>query len=151
MVTLNRDVVGKVARALITLNGSTTTLDVKLACRKLGFYATQDEVRYFMLDITSADGDLQYSDAPNSAGYRVYSFTSSDLPVPAPSVTQTTTSPSVVVTTSLHRDSVPANYTVMDEDGFYVRQYNGVTRAQAKRLWQVETGMPFTAARTLKG
>lgn len=154
MVTLTREAVGKVARALITLNGSTTTLDVKLALRKIGFYATQDEVRYFMLDITSADGDIQYTDG--GSGFRVYSFRTPILPTDS---TQTSdsiqdstpiTTSVVTVTLPVHRDHVPANYTVMDEDGFYVRQYTNVTRAQAKRLWEKETGMPFTSARTLK-
>jgi hypothetical protein len=79
MVTLSREAVARVARALITLNGSTTTLDVKNALRKLGYFAEQAEVRNLMLDVTSKDGDVQYSDDFVN-GYRVYSFTT---PFPA--------------------------------------------------------------------
>jgi hypothetical protein len=74
MVTLTRDAVGRIARALITLNGETTTLDVKEAARKLGFWATQKEVREYMLDITSENGDILY--VTNSVdNFRTYVFT----------------------------------------------------------------------------
>lgn len=72
MVTVTRDAVEFVARALITLNLKTTTLDVKNALRDLGFWATQNAVREFMLDITSANGDIVYED--NNGKYRDYKF-----------------------------------------------------------------------------
>jgi hypothetical protein len=72
MLTLTRDAVGRVVRALITLEGETTTLDVKNKLRELGFFATQADVRNFMLDITSKEGDVQYQDGPD--GYRIYKF-----------------------------------------------------------------------------
>lgn len=86
LLKLTRDAVGRVARALITLNGETTTLEVKQKLRLLGFYARQDQVREFMLDITSEDGDLVYEtrQIPSLLGiteYRVYKFS-----VPFPEV-----------------------------------------------------------------
>lgn len=156
MVTLTREDVGRVARALITLNRSTTTLDVKLALRNLGFFATQDEVRNYMLDITSNDGDIVYADA--GLGYRTYSFRTPTVRVTDLTTAQptTTTTPAPVVgvvtvtTASLHRDDRPANYVVTDRWGGFQRKYVNVSRSQAKRKWEVDTGMPYASARTIK-
>lgn len=84
MVTLTREDVARVARALITLNGTTTTLDVKNALRRLGFWAKQADVRYFMLDITSKDGDIKYDDS--NGMYRVYSFVTPFPDTPEPEI-----------------------------------------------------------------
>jgi len=43
--------VNKVARKLIATTGSTTNLDVKNELRKLGFRATQDQVKHFIWDL----------------------------------------------------------------------------------------------------
>jgi hypothetical protein len=180
MITLTRDAVGKVARALITLEGETTTLDVKNKLRELGFFAKQDEVRNFMLDITSKDGDVQYVDGPD--GYRIYKFVT---PFPGidtddfiaqvsnvlddfnnsgafdSSVPQTS-GPTHIITANqfnptspsgvepLHRDLVKANYSVTDEQGLHYRYYANVDRREAKRLWSKETGLHYFRAYTKK-
>lgn len=74
--TLYREIVGEIASALITLNGKTTTLEVKEALRNRGFWAVQEQVREYMLDITSNDGKIQYRDS--GLGYREYTFVNTD-------------------------------------------------------------------------
>lgn len=188
--TVSREDVRRVAHALITLNRQTTTLEVKNALRNLGFWATQDEVRNYMLDITSKDGEIQYED--RGFGYRTYRFHPStvqsnhtfntqgvctacgrsqdavayfnwtDCPkimsdvgssVRKPTTPTVPTSPSWTLTTasiSVHRDNIPADYKVTDKWGGFARTYINVTRPQAKREWERDTGLPFTGARTTK-
>jgi hypothetical protein len=168
MVTLTREAVRRVATALITLNTYTTTLDVKLALRKLGFSASQDEVRNFMLDITSGTSELVYTD---NGTFRTYSFrtplvdqiqgSATANTVLASAVASaastlntisgtTTTTPVAPVAPTIHRDDIPATYTVKDAHGYFGRTYTNVTRAQAKRLWVKATGFRYTTARTTK-
>lgn len=180
MLTLTRDVVGRIARALITLEGETTTLDVKNKLRELGFFAKQADVRNFMLDITSNDGDIVYRDS--GEGYRVYTFVvpfpdadddmdddvQNDLPshitVKASDIISGVMIPasphnSTIITTKptipqgmlkLHRDLVPADYEVTDRSGAYPRTYFRVNRHQARSMWSQDTGMHYFHARTRK-
>lgn len=76
MKTITRDVVREFANSLITLKGSTTNLDVKNALRDRDYFAKQDQVREFMLDITSHDGKIGYVDS--GEGYRIYAFKPDD-------------------------------------------------------------------------
>lgn len=178
MFTLTREDVARVARALITLNGTTTTLDVKNALRRLGFWAKQADVRYFMLDITSKDGDIKYDDS--NGRYRVYSFVT---PFPDNSGSNDSTehvfdnkffggkrvckkcgcSERAVTYFGWNCDKSDrdtdlvvktrvkdgiGSYEVRDRYGYYPRTYHNVTRGQAKHQWVVDTGGDFFTART---
>jgi hypothetical protein len=167
MVTLTRDAVGKVARALITLNGQTTTLEVKNALRNLGFYAVQTDVRNYMLDILSIDGDLKYDDS--NGIYRVYRAVvpfpmvdEPDTPVvksvtPTPPTWTTSgniapaqNSPMVNVAASFVHDNEFGDYEVTDRQGYNRRVYYQVTRGKAKNRWSRDTFLPFFDARARK-
>lgn len=95
MKTVSRDDVRTVAAALIVLNGSTTTLDVKNALRNKGFWVKQEDIRNYMLDITSQDGDIQYKDT--GLGYRSYHLKS------AANLNQHTIDPVTFICTSCGR------------------------------------------------
>lgn len=178
MNTVTREAVGRIARALITLNDSTTTLDVKNALRAKGFWATQATIREFMLDITSKDGDIQYDDS--NAMYRVYTFTSpwarirlddddedddddltTSVALPTPtnglwSTSQANTQPITVTVTHttpvsrVHPDDVPADYLVTTNDSRFPHVFQNVTRGEAKHKWALLTGKPYKDARTTK-
>jgi hypothetical protein len=78
MKNITRETVRDFARALIILNNQTTTLEVKNTLRSRGYWATQDEVRNFMLDITSANSDIQYTD---NGIHRIYRFANQNTQV----------------------------------------------------------------------
>jgi hypothetical protein len=171
-LSITRDLVGRFARALVTLNGSTTTLDVKNALREQGFFAKQDQVSAYLNDISINDGDLSYVD--NNGRYRVYTFTVPDPNTNVPSDYQNVKKtladfkaavrksgitvisqrqglrPNTTATTPLHRDNIPARYTVTDRFDGNLRTYNNITRGQAKSRWARETGLPLFEARTQK-
>jgi hypothetical protein len=174
--TLNRLDVLNMARALITVNGMTTTLEVKNVLRKRGFFATQDMVREFMLDITSKGGEIQYKESGD--GYRIYYFVDESPTVPAANNTAilysdptdgddmydpryanhaidsyNASGPITIQDNTfgtVHRDLVVANYRVTDEDGLSLREYFNVNRRQARKLWAKETGNHYFSARTSK-
>jgi hypothetical protein len=167
MQKLTRNDVREVARALITLNGETTNLDVKQALRKKGFWATQREVREFMLDITAKDSDMQYRD--DNGVYRTYFFQTPDTPTTTISATLSTDPTNVPVASALVHaspsnnawpisapvvtvdpDDVPSDYEVASRTGGWFRRYFNVTRGEAKHRWSVDTGMPYRDARTTK-
>jgi hypothetical protein len=76
MKNITRETVRDFARALIILNEQTTTLEVKNTLRARGYWATQDEVRNLMLDITSADSDIQYID---NGIHRIYRLANQNI------------------------------------------------------------------------
>lgn len=158
MKTLTRDDVKKVATALIIINAETTTLEVKRTLRKNGFWATQDQVREFMLDITSKDGELVY-DEHITEGFRIYSFrendTTSMVKAGLESFQDMLTRASQVgaLGTTVGRkrhntDTLIRNYRVTDAQGGNYRFYANVNRTQAKNLWAKEVGRSYLDART---
>jgi len=153
-LTLTRNDVRAVAHALMVLNGETTTLDVKEALRKKGFWATQDQVREFMLDVTQKDGDVAYRD--DNGQYRVYYLVNAPVATvtvvagPVPLIAHTLPAVTPLAPAKVNPDNVPSNYEVCDTSGGDRRLYVNVTRGQAKHLWAVQTGRDYQFARTTK-
>lgn len=76
--TLTQDIVRDVANELISLNGSTTNLDVKNELRKRGYWAVQSDVSDFMQNIASSVGSGW--DTSNNGKFNTYSEQSTGVP-----------------------------------------------------------------------
>lgn len=148
MQTATRQDIAAKARALITANGSTTTLDVKNALRADGFWVKQDMVRDSMLDITQKDGDIEYRETGN--GYREYFFSGAVVNAAPVTVPASTFQLAGSMRVKINHDNDPATYIVTHADGHSVRQYDNVPRGAAKHLWAKDTGFDFRFARTKK-
>jgi hypothetical protein len=155
MKSINRDIVRQYAHALITLNGSTTTLDIKRSLRQRDFWVKQEDVRNLMLDITSKDGDISYTDT--NGMFREYKFAEisrNDLDSTMMPVVSTLVDGSSNTTKTHHSssDDIPATYEVTHRWNISsgIRRYVGVSRSKAKHLWSKETGFQYRFARTCK-
>lgn len=166
--------VEKTVRELIRMNGSTTTLEVKNALRRDGFYATQTAVSTCMADM-AANNEINYND---NGSHRIYT-----MPVMATTITVATgyshdlnargickncgcskeainhfkwvcgidTKTRVSATSRIiNRQSKVGRYAVRDVSGILVRVYENVTRGEAKHRWATETKRDFFAARTVR-
>jgi hypothetical protein len=163
MKTVTREDVKQVALQEISKNGNTTTLDVKNVLRSNGYWVTQEEVRNYMLDITSKDGEIEYIDGPS--GYRIYKQA---LKTPSFTFGNGTSSGFVTIFSSndglnvganhslnMKQNSGPSlyklgNFLVTDVLGRFPRLYKNVTRGKAKNMWAKEYNYHLFDARTRK-
>lgn len=145
--TITRDSVRLAAMVLINTNGKTTSLEVKKTLRAAGYWAKQDQVREFLLDITENDGDIAYRN--NVAGYREYYLKNSSDTDTTDDVTTDDDTSVVVKSTKPNSDNVPGSYAVWDGSNYSTRMtYTGRTRGQAKNAWAKTFGRSFFEART---
>lgn len=76
MKNLTKRSVKNVFELLVEAKGETTTLEIKLQLRDLGFKATQQEVSDFMDEIYREEDDVEFSD---NGTFRTYTIVSADF------------------------------------------------------------------------
>ncbi len=147
--------VREIARALMTLNGTTTNLDIKNVLRSKGFSAKQSQVRDFMQEVIGEDADITTQD---NGTFRSYSLLA---PIQAVDTDDDDVADDVaaldddlvdtMVKMIIDHDNVCADYEVRGAGGIGpTLQYSNVTRGQAKANWAVASGQPYAFARTRK-